>query len=120
MERGTPCFDVAAQLGEDDIYCWEHGLLWAKTHSGNFQALCTNPTLYRNARSCADSTKRYLVPRKKAVDLARNSSGRGALCCNSFVIAGLQMMIVAADNNKQERPRIMSMRSLMGTCLEHP
>jgi len=29
-------------------------------------------------------------------------------------------MIVAADNNKQERPRIMSMRSLMGTCLEHP
>jgi len=72
---------METELGED-VYRWEHGHLWTETYSDNVQALRANPTLYQNV-------KELCRLRRRADDLARNSSGRETLSSNYSVVAGI-------------------------------
>jgi len=127
-DGGPARFDVAAQLGDGNVYRWEHDHLQAETHSDDVRALRANPTLYQNVKelcrlqetlpgAVADIFRAKKEGWRLTEEQQRQGNAEFKLLChrwNSLQIRadGLLTMTLAADNRQQERDRVICPRAL--------
>jgi len=127
-DGGPARFDVEAQLGDGNVYRWEHCNFRPETHSDDVQALRTNPMVYQSVKelcrlqetlpgTVADIFRAKKEGRRPSEEQQRQWDAEFQFFCrhwNSLQICpdGLLTMTLAADNRQQERDRVVCPRIL--------